>query len=87
MQFEDAVALAARVRAEQPAWEVIAIGRFVPVEDLSSSTPWRVSVNVPGFARPRMLNCENDLKDLVPKPIKPVMAARPSAIAPEGMLF
>lgn len=87
MQFEDAVALAIRVRGEYPEWEVIAIGRFVPVEELTRSTPWRVSVNVPGFARPRMLNSENDLEDLSPKPAKPVAAARPATPAAEGMLF
>lgn len=87
MLFEDAVALATRVRTEHPEWEVIAIGRFVPIEELTPAIPWRVSINVPGFARPRMLNCENDLQDLQPKPTKPIEAARSSAPAPEGMLF
>lgn len=86
MLFEDAIALATRIRNEQPTWEVIAIGRFVTLEELTRSTPWRISVNIPGFARPRMLNCENDLDELLPRP-KPVAAPKPASAPAERLLF
>ena len=72
MLFEDAIALAACVVADHPELELIAIGRFVMVEELTAGTPWRISVHVRGQDRPRMLSCEKDLDDLKPKQIKPV---------------
>lgn len=86
MLFEDEIALATRIRNEQPTWEVIAIRRFVPAEELTRSTPWRISVAVPGYVKPRVLNGVSDLDELLPRPT-PVAATKPASPPAERLLF
>lgn len=44
MTLEDALMLARHVDANLPGFEVVAVGRFVPVPTWADATPWKVSV-------------------------------------------
>lgn len=68
MNFEQAVELARRIPEVLPGARVLALGFFVPVDELRDDMPWRVSVNAPDWARPRVLNGPEDLQALLPKP-------------------
>ncbi len=67
MTFVAAVMLVELIARDYPRLRVIAIGHFLPIEDLQSDSPWLVSVVVPGHERPIVLRSPNDLKRFEPK--------------------
>lgn len=75
MTFDEAVELARRVPKVLSGARVVAMGFFVPIDEYQEGMPWRVSIIVPGWVRPRMLSSHADLDAMVPPlPKKPEAA-------------
>ena len=89
MTFDAAIDLARDVPKKLKGARVLAIGTFLPVDELRPDSPWRVSVIVPGFARPTVLSSERDLESLLPTLPKPAPIAETRQLAREDtpMLF
>jgi hypothetical protein len=90
MTFEEAVELARDATRKLRGVEVIALGRFLPVEDVRPDSPWGVSILLPGWVRPRLLNGPDDLDSMIPTLPKPAPVAaspRRSALEATPLLF
>lgn len=71
MTFEEACELAKAIRGNSK-FEVIAIGRFVPLDTLSNSLPWAVSVLTRIDGQKSTVWNEDDWRRLaVPKKVEP----------------
>lgn len=78
MTFDQAICVA--VQAQQMKHlRVLAIGHFVPVDELRVDTPWAISVLAKDFSRPTMIRVPSDLDQF--KPIQNKLVATPSRLA------
>lgn len=86
MQFLEALELAQEIYRRCPTWEILAIGRFVPIDQIHSGDTWKISVLARGQDRPRIIRSSSDFDRLRNETFggDPV-AALP--LAPAGMLF
>ncbi len=66
---------------------VITIGHFVPFdEELPESLPWKLTVIVPFYAKPRIIASPDEVQQYLPKEPKP-LPTTPKPREPEAMLF
>ena len=86
MHFEQAVELAEQVRQLGSDVELLAIGRFLPPEDVRPDTPWMVSFKAKGWARPGVLRSPADIDKLKPKQPEAHTSSGPGKNS-EPMLF
>ncbi len=75
MTFEQAIAAAQSLHLLAPACVVIAIGRFVPSEQITPASPWKLSVLVDG--RRQVIESQAECDRII-------QAAK---LTPSGMLF
>lgn len=100
MKLEEAVDLARGVMTCDSRVMIIAIGRFLPSDQIKPDSPWMISIHEPGHERPRILRQTSDISQFQPKALSPaslrqaVDSERPSAAsrkragqAAEPMLF
>jgi hypothetical protein len=64
MNMEDACLLAAEIERNYPRVSVIAVGRFLPPEDLRPGSPWKISVAVEGDQRLKVIASEAEARTL-----------------------
>ena len=64
VNMEDACFLAREIELSYPRVTVLAVGRFVPPENIKSNTPWKISVIVDGDERPKVIASESEAKTL-----------------------
>lgn len=55
MDLEQAVEVALEIKNTRPDWTVVAIGHFVPLDQIRPDSPVGVSVREPGAERPRVI--------------------------------
>ena len=61
MTFDDAIQLAQLIRDRLRRYEVLAIGRFVEPESITTTTPWAVSMVPVDGGRPTVLRSPAEL--------------------------
>lgn len=76
MSPHEAFELAQSILNDYDHIDVIAVGRFVPIEQATSSTPWAISVSIDGNDRPTVIREASDLDGLGDGTQKP--APRPA---------
>jgi hypothetical protein len=87
MRFDEAVDLAKLLVQSGVGVEVLAIGRFVPHEDVKPDTPWYVSFVADGWAKPNVLRSQKDLERFFPQKFRVTeKIERPTSIQ-EATLF
>lgn len=55
MDLEKATELAIAIACNRPSWQVIAIGRFLPVDQIRPESPFGISLRIPGEEKPRVI--------------------------------
>lgn len=80
MNFQQAVELA-KVIESSPAFELVAVGRFVPVAELRPVDPWGCSVLIRSTGKSRVVWTPGEFADLVDPPavVAPAAATRRDA--------
>lgn len=88
MTLQEATALAIEINEKHSKHlRVITIGHFVPFdEELPESLPWKLTVLVPFYAKPRIITSPYDVQQYLPKAPKPTPAT-PKPREQEAMLF
>ncbi len=88
MTLQEATELAIEINDRHRKYlRVITIGHFVPHdEELPESLPWKLTVIVPFYAKPRIIASRDELQQYLPKP-EPTPAARPVHRESTPMLF
>lgn len=71
MTLDEAIQLARDVVACDPQVMIIAIGRFLPSDQIQADSPWMVSIHEPGHERPRVLIGSGDFAQF--KPNEPML--------------
>ena len=64
MNMEDACFLAREMELSYPRVTVLAVGRFLPPEEIQPGSPWKISVAVDGDERPKVIASESEAKTL-----------------------
>ncbi|TWU15055.1 hypothetical protein [Allorhodopirellula heiligendammensis] len=80
MKMQDAFWLANHIQANVPGVKVTAVGPFLPHEQITAASEWKVGAIGEGMERPWILKTEAELAMLV-------SAMHKLAPKPEGMLF
>lgn len=81
MHFLEALDLAQHIHRTRPGWEIIAIGRFVPIEQCTLGQPWGISVIDGNAGRPRIIWHRDDLD---PEATLPATSGSPLPVAGRG---
>lgn len=87
MTIDEAIHLARDVVACDSRVMIIAIGRFLPSDQIKADSPWMVSVHEPGHERPRILRQSSELSQFQSKQAPVISSAPKAARSAEPMLF
>ena len=87
MTLDDAVGLARGVVACDSRILIVAIGRFLPIDQIKPDSPWMISIQESGAERPRILRQSSDVSQFQPKQTPVTPLATKAARSAEPMLF
>ena len=84
MHFQEAVDIAQKIHRNYPTWTILAIGRFVPPDQIRPETPWKISVIPRGSDRKRLITSTAEFDQIIEETFGGKAIAESK---PVGMLF